>query len=111
MNCSMPVDPLYAKKCNFKLIPVSEPACFESATKRINCVPEKAEKKAARLVEMAIDNFKERRVSVKPITGLTVREAVAGFSTESIVEALGGALDPCWHWNFRGQSHRCPPDL
>jgi len=43
---------------------------------------------------MAIDNFKERRESVEPITGLPMREAIVGFSTESILEALGGTLEP-----------------
>jgi len=43
---------------------------------------------------MAIANFKERKGSIEPITGLPTGEAVAGFSTESILEALGGKLDP-----------------
>jgi carbon-monoxide dehydrogenase catalytic subunit len=43
---------------------------------------------------MAVDNFKERHAAVEPIRGQPVREAVVGFSTESILEALGGKLDP-----------------
>lgn len=42
---------------------------------------------------MAIDNFKERRKSVEPVRGLPVKEAVVGFSTESIVDSLGGTLE------------------
>ena len=49
---------------------------------------------AAQLLQMAIDNFKERRASVEPVTQLPMREAMVGFSTESILEALGGTLDP-----------------
>ena len=94
MNCSMPVDPMYAEKYKFKLVPVSPLVVFEGITERINYEPEKAEEQAAQLLQMAIDNFKERRESVEPITGLPVKDAVVGFSTESILDALGGKLDP-----------------
>ncbi|WXG39393.1 MAG: anaerobic carbon-monoxide dehydrogenase catalytic subunit [Candidatus Freyarchaeum deiterrae] len=94
MNCSMPIDPIYAQKYKFKLIPVSELVAFEGITDRLNYEPEKAEKQAAQLLQMAIDNFKERRASIEPVTQLPMREALVGFSTESILEALGGTLDP-----------------
>ncbi len=94
MNCSMPVDPIYAKKYKFKLIPVSQLVAFEGVSERIEYIPEDADKQAAELLQMAIDNFKERRGSVKPFTGLPMKEAVVGFSTESILAALGNSLDP-----------------
>lgn len=94
MNCAMPIDPIYAKKYKFKLIPVSEVVAFEGITDRIDYVPEKAEEQAGKLLQMAIDNYKERRKSVQPITGQDIGEAIVGFSTESILEALGGTLTP-----------------
>ncbi|WP_028895690.1 anaerobic carbon-monoxide dehydrogenase catalytic subunit [Syntrophorhabdus aromaticivorans] len=94
MNCSMPIDPKYAEKYKFKLVPVSQLVVFEGVTDRIDYEPAKAEEQAAALLDMAIANFKERRATVKPITGLPLKEAVAGFSTESILDALGGSLDP-----------------
>jgi carbon-monoxide dehydrogenase catalytic subunit len=94
MNCSMPVDPLYAEKYKFKLIPVSELVAFEGVSDRINYVPEEAEKQAEQLLDMAVANFKERRASVDAVTGLPENEAIVGFSTESIVEALGGTIEP-----------------
>ena len=94
MNCSMAIDPVYAKQYKFKLIPVSEAVSFEGINDRINYVPEKAEEQAAQLLQMAVDNFEERRASIEPVTHLPMKEAVVGFSTESIVEALGGTLDP-----------------
>jgi carbon-monoxide dehydrogenase catalytic subunit len=94
MNCSMPIDPLYAKQYRFKLIPVSEVVSFEGITDRINYVPEKAEEQAGQLLQMAVDNFEERSASVEPVTQLPMKEAVVGFSTESILEALGGTLNP-----------------
>jgi carbon-monoxide dehydrogenase catalytic subunit len=94
MNCSMPVDPLYAKQFKVRLVPVSDLVAFEGITDRVDYEPQKAEEQAAQLLQMAVDNFKERRASVKPVTGLPTREAVVGFSTESIVDALGGTLEP-----------------
>ena len=43
---------------------------------------------------MAVDNFPARRKGVAPLTGLPTGEAIVGFSSESIVEALGGTLNP-----------------
>jgi len=94
MNCCMPIDPIYAKKYKFKLVPVSEVVVFEGITERVDYKPEKAEAQAATLIQMGIDNFKERRASVEPIIGLDMNEAVVGFSSESILAALGGTLDP-----------------
>jgi carbon-monoxide dehydrogenase catalytic subunit len=94
MNCSMPIDPAYARRYKIRLVPVSDLVAFEGITERINYEPEKAEEQAARLLQMAIDNFEERRASVPPVTGLPMNEAIVGFSSESIVEALGGSLEP-----------------
>jgi len=94
MNCSMPVDPMYAEKYNFKLIPVSEVVAFEGIEERENYIPEKAEAQAARILEMGISNFKQRRESVEPLTGFDLNETIVGFSTESILDALGGSLNP-----------------
>ncbi|MGV9198708.1 MAG: anaerobic carbon-monoxide dehydrogenase catalytic subunit [Promethearchaeia archaeon] len=94
MNCSMPIDPQYAEKYKFKLIPGSEVIAFEGIDERIDYIPEKAEEQAAELIQMGIDNFQERREFIEPVKGLDVNETVVGFSTESIVDALGGTLDP-----------------
>ena len=94
MNCSMPVDPFYAEKYRFKLIPVSQLVAFEGVQDRIDYIPEEAEKQAAALLQMAVDNFRERRATVEPVVGLATGEAVVGFSTESILDALGGTLKP-----------------
>ncbi|MDD4567463.1 Carbon monoxide dehydrogenase 2 [Methanoculleus chikugoensis] len=94
MNCSLPLDPLYAEKYHFKLIPVSEVVVFEGGTERLDYVPEEAKEQAAALLSMGIENFGGRREKVEPIRGLPMREAVVGFAPESIVDALGGSLDP-----------------
>ena len=94
MNCSMPIDPFYAQKYKFKLVPVSDLVAFEGVTDRIDYIPWKAEEQAAQLLDMAINNFKERKTTVEPVTQLPMREAVVGFSSESILDVLGGSLDP-----------------
>ncbi|MFX0175550.1 MAG: anaerobic carbon-monoxide dehydrogenase catalytic subunit [Candidatus Hodarchaeota archaeon] len=94
MNCSMPIDPIYAEKYKFKLIPVSEVVAFEGIEERLDYIPEKAEEQAEKLLQMAIDNFKERHSEVEPVNGLEMSESVVGFSTESILSALGGTLEP-----------------
>ncbi|MBT9166431.1 MAG: Carbon monoxide dehydrogenase 2 [Chloroflexi bacterium] len=94
MNCSMPIDPKYAENYKFKLVPVSDLVAFEGITDRIDYLPEKAEEQAARLLQMAVNNFKDRRTSIEPVIDLPMTEAVVGFSTESILNALGGSLDP-----------------
>jgi carbon-monoxide dehydrogenase catalytic subunit len=94
MNCSMPIGPLYANKYKFKLVPVSEVVAFEGVTDRVNYDPVKAERQAAQLLQMAIDNYKERRTSVESVTQLPMREVLVGFSNESILEIFGGSLNP-----------------
>ena len=94
MNCSMPIDPSYAKKYKVRLVPVSDLVSFEGITERINYQPEKVKEQAAQLLQMAIDNYKERRASVTPVIGLPMNEALVGFSSESILDALGGSLEP-----------------
>ncbi|NYT13080.1 MAG: anaerobic carbon-monoxide dehydrogenase catalytic subunit [Candidatus Methanofastidiosa archaeon] len=94
MNCSMPIDPIYAEKYKFKLVPASELVAFEGINERVDYLPKEAEKQAASLLQMAIDNFKDRRKSIDPVVGLPMKEAIVGFSTESIVEALGGTIEP-----------------
>lgn len=94
MNCSLPVAPLYAEKYNFKLMPVSELVAFEGIGERLNYNPAEAEKQAAQLLDIAIENFKTRKSSVESVSKLPMKEAVVGFSNESILVALGGSLDP-----------------
>jgi carbon-monoxide dehydrogenase catalytic subunit len=94
MNCSMPIDPEYAKTYQFHLLPVSDLVSFEGIEDRLNYEPTQAREQAGKLLQRAIDNFPQRQSKVTPVTGLPMREATVGFSTESILEALGGSLDP-----------------
>ena len=94
MNCSMPIDPIYAERYRFVLMPVSDLVAFEGVTDRLDYLPAQAEEQAARLLDLAIENFPKRHGKVEPLTGQPQTKAVVGFSTESIAEALGGSLEP-----------------
>lgn len=93
MNCSLPVDPIYAEKFQFKLIPVSELVAFEGVEERLNYEPQKVREQAEALIKMALDNFKSRHSKIEPTMNLPMREATVGFSPESITAALGGSLE------------------
>ncbi len=94
MNCSMPIDPAYAEKYHFKLVPVSDLVNFAGVRERVDYIPRKGKEQAEQLLQMAVDNFSERRKTITPVTGLPMAEAVVGFSAESIKTALGGNLTP-----------------
>ena len=94
MNCSLPLDPLYAEKYHFRLISVSQLVSFEGGSERLNYLPDKAREQSETLLKMGIENFAERKASVTAINGLPVGSAIVGFSPESILGALGGSLDP-----------------
>lgn len=94
MNCSMPIDPLYAEKYKFRLIPVSDLVAFEGVTERINYQPAQVQAQAEQLLTMAIDNYPRRRRETNSVLGLPMNEAMVGFSSESIIQSLGGTLEP-----------------
>jgi carbon-monoxide dehydrogenase catalytic subunit len=54
--------------------------------------PDNAQKKAKSLVKIAIESFTQRKGEV--FIPVTPTKAVGGFSTETIVGALGGTVDP-----------------
>ena len=49
---------------------------------------------ADRLIELALENFKKRHNKIVPKVPQHITKAIAGFSTEAVLEALGGKLDP-----------------
>jgi carbon-monoxide dehydrogenase catalytic subunit len=61
--------------------------------KHVDYRPEEVSKQAAQLTQMAIDNFRMRKGRGQAVPR-TPQPAMVGFSMESIVEALGGSLDP-----------------
>ena len=94
MNCTVPT---LAENCaahGTLLIPVSDLIGIPGAEPAIVFDPAKAGGQAAGLIDKAIANFPRRRAMGNGKPQLRIGDAIAGFSTESILGALGGSLDP-----------------
>jgi anaerobic carbon-monoxide dehydrogenase catalytic subunit len=94
MNCTVPT---LAENCaahGTLLIPVSDLIGIPGAEPAIVFDPAKAGEQAVELIDKAIANFPRRAAMGNGKPQLRVGDAVAGFSTESILGALGGTLDP-----------------
>ncbi len=57
MNCSLPLDPLYAERYKFRLLPVSDLVAFEGIDERLNYVPAEAREQAETILAMGIENY------------------------------------------------------
>ncbi|WP_457570393.1 anaerobic carbon-monoxide dehydrogenase catalytic subunit [Desulfurobacterium sp.] len=94
MNCSLANLKEYADKYKFKLVAVSNIIGVPGA-ERLEYKPGNEKEIARKIIEMAIENFKERKNSVKGEDLSQYRQkAIVGFSAEAIINALGGSLTP-----------------
>ncbi len=95
MNCTVPT---LAETCathGALLVPVSDLIGIPGAAPAVVFDPAKAGDQAQQLIDMAVDNFPKRAAKGNgKLPALRTGEAVVGFSTESILGALGGSLDP-----------------
>lgn len=93
-NCSPPAIDMYAEKYQATLISVSTIVDMPGLQHKIEYFPAEVEAMADRLIELAIENSKKRQGKVTPKVPKIVQKAIAGFSTEAVLEALGNKLDP-----------------
>jgi anaerobic carbon-monoxide dehydrogenase catalytic subunit len=97
MNCTVPTLAENCKAHGALLVPVSDLMGIPGAEAPIIFDPARADQQAQQLIDIAIANFPRRRSLTATGHGqpkLRTGDAVAGFSTESILGALGGSLDP-----------------
>ena len=94
MNCTVPTLGALCAAHNTLLVPVSDLVGIDGAETPVVFEPAKAAVQAQQLIDMAIANFPRRRAQNSYVPKLPIGDAVAGFSTESILGALGGSLDP-----------------
>ncbi len=93
MNCSVPSLGEIADRYNTKLVAVSELIGVPGTHERIEYAPEKAAEQAQQLIDIAIANFSERKgKETNPVQRR--QEIMTGFSTEAVLTALGGTLEP-----------------
>ncbi len=94
MNCSLANLKEYADKYKFKLVAVSN-IIGVPGSERIEYEPGNEKEVAEKIIELAIENFKERKTAVKPENLSSYKQkAIVGFSAEAIINALGGSLTP-----------------
>lgn len=93
-NCSPPAIDQYAEKYQVTLVSVSTIIGIPGLQHEIPYHPQEVEKMADTLIELGIENFKKRKGKVTPKVPEKVQKAIAGFSTEAIMKALGNKLDP-----------------
>jgi carbon-monoxide dehydrogenase catalytic subunit len=94
MNCTVPTLGALCAAHNTLLVPVSDLVGVDGAETPIVFEATKAAAQAQQLIDMAIGNFARRRELNSYVPKLPTGDAVAGFSTESILGALGGSLEP-----------------
>ncbi len=94
-NCSPPAIDMYAEKYQFALVSVSTIIGVPGLQHKMAYFPAEADHMADKLIELGIENFKKRKSShIKAMVPKMTTKAIAGFSTEAVLGALGGKLDP-----------------
>jgi carbon-monoxide dehydrogenase catalytic subunit len=93
-NCSPPAIDQYAEKYQITLVSVSTIIGVPGTQQKMPYNPQEVDSIADRLIELGIENFKKRHGKIVPKVPKKIQKAVAGFSTEAVLGALGNKLDP-----------------
>jgi carbon-monoxide dehydrogenase catalytic subunit len=94
-NCSPPILDQYAEKYQVTLVSVSNIIGIPGMKHKMLYHPEEVEGMADRLIDLAIENLKKRKErNIIPKVPQKIQKAIAGFSTEAVLGALGNKLDP-----------------
>ncbi|MDI7246737.1 MAG: anaerobic carbon-monoxide dehydrogenase catalytic subunit [Bacillota bacterium] len=93
MNCSLPSLAPIAEKYGATLVAVSRLVGVPGVEKRIVYDPDKVREQALEIIDLAIENFKRREAN-RVARNLKRTKILTGFSTEAVLGALGGTLEP-----------------
>lgn len=93
-NCSPPTMDMYAEKYQASLVAISTIIDLPGLQYKIPYDPSEVDKMVDMLIDIGIDNFNKRHGKIKPMVPQKVTKAIAGFSTEAVLGALGNKLDP-----------------
>ncbi|MCM8711187.1 anaerobic carbon-monoxide dehydrogenase catalytic subunit [Clostridium sp. SYSU_GA19001] len=93
-NCSPPAIDMYAEKYQATLVAVSTIIDLPGLQHKIPYNPSEVDAMADKLIELGIENFKKRHGKIKAVVPKITQKAIAGFSTEAVLNALGNKLDP-----------------
>lgn len=92
-NCSPPAIDQYAEKYQVALVSVSTIIGVPGVEHEMPYYPQKAEEMAVKCIHVAIENFKKRYNKIKPMVPHHKQKAIAGFSTEAVLNAVGNDLN------------------
>ncbi|WP_124066177.1 anaerobic carbon-monoxide dehydrogenase catalytic subunit [Clostridium sp. E02] len=92
-NCSPPAIDQYAEKYQVALVSVSTIIGVPGTEHEMPYYPQKAGEMAEKCIHIAIENFKKRHNKIKPMVPAYKQKAIAGFSTEAVLHAIGNDLD------------------
>lgn len=102
-NCSPPAMGDYAEKYQITLVSVNDIVRVPGQHHAFDYKPPEAGFIADKLIELGIENFKKRHGKVTPKVPQIKQKAIAGFSTEAVLGALGNKLDPLVDVIAKGQ--------
>ena len=89
-NCSPPAIDMYAEKYQITLVSVSTIIDLPGLKYKIPYEPSEVAAMADKLIELGIENFKKRKErKIVPLVPKKIQKAMAGFSTEAVLGALG----------------------
>ncbi|UMZ72599.1 anaerobic carbon-monoxide dehydrogenase catalytic subunit [Natranaerofaba carboxydovora] len=93
-NCSPPALKPYADKYQVTLVAVSDLVRMPGVEKILDYKPPEVAQMAQQLIDWGIENFQKRKDTVTPHVPNKVTKATAGFSSEAVLNVLGGSIDP-----------------
>lgn len=103
-NCSPPAIDMYAEKYQVTLVSVSTIIDLPGIKYKFPYDPSEIDSVVNRLFELGIENFKKRKErNIEPMVPKKIQKAIAGFSTEAVLGALGNKLDPLVEVISKGQ--------
>ena len=92
-NCSPPAIDQYAEKYQVALVSVSTIIGVPGTEHEMPYYPQKAAEMAEKCIHVAIENFKKRHNKIKPMVPHHKQKAIAGISTEAVLNAVGNDLN------------------
>lgn len=93
-NCSPPAIDMYAEKYQLTLVSLSTIIDLPGIEHKLPYYPEKVNEIVDTLINLAEENFKKRHGKITPMVPKKIQKAIAGFSTEAVLGALGNRLEP-----------------
>lgn len=94
-NCSPPAIDMYAEKYQVTLVSISTIIDLPGIKYKFPYNPSEVDSTADKLIELGIQNFKKRKErNIEAVVPKKIQKALAGFSTEAVLGALGNKLDP-----------------